>query len=1038
MKKMTRVQFHFFRIWNVHSWLNLKLVILNFKGTTNGKSGNETGHFRGSPVQYKSSTFHQTSPPSSSSRGSYATLMNRQSPSQIESQGNSSSKWRSSSSLRTANMFEKKSNLYASEENRSESQIKDESQPVSEDDTHASANVGRSSHAKGATVRVAKACVPCSTKKRRCDGGKPECKVCVVLRTPCTYESKGLKRGPPKGFRSGPKESARARLLRSLETTIRDLSLQMGTEETGSEILRISQDRGISLASSEAGPSSKKMKRSISEPSGKDEAEDGGDEQEDFLGINEQGSVRHFGSSSGIQLIHTQSPCSLQRPSNLRDANQRMTIPSNSNTSAYPLPTVPNRLHGIGSNTSRSDSPLHSPVQGLHQQPPAKWSIHVSVELNRKLFYSYWEGFHPFWPVLYKPAFDELSLDQLPVLLDDALLNAIYAIAVCVASPPLDPEVESELGDSPAGEVFFHRAESRLFGGHTTPSPSLSSIQVCFFLALYCQGSGQLSKAWIFSSLANSMSFDLGLHRHLHHFNNNAIEKESRVRLIHCVYILSTILSAEMGRPPMMKSKDVDVPLLSENEKDEFELDQQGNELHSPTCLNSSLRLFSIVETVLSQVHSFRRKAALRKVGSDSTRAVVKEISQRLETWRKTLSEPLKLSSDRDSSSLRLLPNSIAVHLWYHTAVLLLNRPFIPHEEGSSLQEVLNDPCHIKCTKASNELFELLLQLSNSNDVDRLSTDLAYCIFTAAVMFLFNARLGQTVPSNDDTCEINSKSNRVVELSNEAKMRFLMCKEWLRGLSSRWPAASAHKQLLDGFSSVGEDVLRGTKEAEEQKETQPWNTQGGSAKSWNVSSEREMRRGALDAPHEQIDGPALEYNDSSRFINNTTGNSYSDVDLKLMGQNYRGEGSQYMYYPTISNSSIALPEQHQQQQQYQFAPNIFDMESVFWNETAAARSPLSQEATKNNALQRPQSAAGLNYNHNTTSMVNTPPTMQSLLAVPSNQTIPTTATANGLQMLAQATTAGLQVSPFSFHQETSQPEWQDLINVLQLPPAFLQ
>lgn len=66
--------------------------------------------------------------------------------------------------------------------------------------------------------RVAKACLPCSSKKRRCDGGQPECKVCSVLGTPCSYNTSGLKRGPPKGFRSTPKESAKARLLRTLET----------------------------------------------------------------------------------------------------------------------------------------------------------------------------------------------------------------------------------------------------------------------------------------------------------------------------------------------------------------------------------------------------------------------------------------------------------------------------------------------------------------------------------------------------------------------------------------------------------------------------------------------------------------------------------------------------------------------------------------------------------------------------------------------------------------------------------------------------
>lgn len=930
-------------------------------------------------------------------------------------------------------MFEKEPIQYASEEDRSEGRTHIESQPASEEDAR-----------KTTMTRVAKACLPCSTKKRRCDGGKPECKVCVVLGTPCTYESKGLKRGPPKGFRSGPKESARARLLRNLETTIRDLSLQMGSAQAGGEILRISRDRGVALGvDSESSTPAKRVKRSLSEPSVKDEGEEP-DQEEDFLGINEQGSIRHFGSSSGIQLLHSQQPPTISRATSLRDSSQRNRLAApNGNASTYPLPTVPNRLYGVGSNTSHSNSPIHSPVQQAPLPGSIKRQAPVSLEMNRRLFYSYWEGFHSIWPVLYKPAFDELSVDQLPMLLDEALLNAVYAIAVCVASPSLDAEAEAELGDAPAGEVFFHRAETSLFGGNGTPTPSLSSIQVCFFLALYCQGSGQLSKAWIFSSLANSMSFDLGLHRHLHHFNNNPIEKESRIRLIHCVYILSTILSAEMGRPPMLRTKDIDVPFLSEGEKDEFETDPLGNQLYSASCLNASLRLFSIVETVLSQVHSFRRKAALRRVGSDSTRAVVKEIGQRLDTWRKTLPGPLKLLGDRSKDGPRLLPNFIAVHLWYHTAVLLLNRPFIPHEEGSSLQEVLNDPCHIKCTKASNELFELLLLLSNSNNVDRLSTDLAYCIFTAAVMFLFNARLGQSAITVDEGATLNHNSVKVLELSGKAKMHFQMCKEWLRGLSARWPAASAHKQLLDGFSSVGEDVLRGTGEIDTMSRTQnddqklAWTQQAGPNRTWDVSSEREMK-----APHEQqvvgtaaID-PSLEYN-TPRFTNAGSDTSYRD-ELQLIEHGYRVDANQYMH----GNRNLQTPEQ--QQQSYVLAPNIFDMESVYWNETASRNPATALDTTKGglgNILQqpRPPSSAGIGYQ----SAMTLPPFSQAMMSGPT-----TSAPApemnlssqdhNGLQMLAQATTAGFQTSPFSFHQEPSRPEFQDLLMSLQLPPAFLQ
>lgn len=876
-----------------------------------------------------------------------------------------------------------------------------------------------------------------------------------MLGTSCSYESKGLKRGPPKGFRSGPKESAKARLLRSLETTIRDLTLQMGTQGTGMEIMRISQDRGIALLADgkERSSSAKRLKGSFSEPSTKEEPDED-DEEEDFLGINDQGSVRHFGSSSGIQLLHQQPPPThtLHRPSRLReDSAQRRQRSSNGSPAPYPLPTVSNRLHGLGGSTSHSNSPLQSPDQQL--AGTAQRMNLVSPEMNRRLFHHYWEGFHPFWPVLYKPAFDELSVNHLPALLDVALCNAIHAIAVCVASPLLDADVESELGDSPAGDVLFHRAESHLFSGNTTPTPSLSSIQTCFFLALYCQGSGQLSKAYVYSSLANSMSFDLGLHRHLHHYDNNPVEKESRVRLIHCVYILSTILSAEMGRPAMMRSKDIDVPLLSEQERDESQTDQAGNQLCIASCLNAGVRLFSIVETLLTQVHSFRRKAALRRMGSESTRKVVEEVGQQLETWRKTLPKALKLTSDRSKDS-RPLPNFVAVHLWYHTAVLLLHRPFIPHEEGSSLHELLNDPCHIKCTRASNDLFHLLTQLSKTNNVDRLSTDLAYCIFTAAVMFVFNARLAQSATSNEEGLPLNSSTIKVIELSKEARRQFLMCKEWLRSLSARWPAASAHKQLLDGFSTVGDDVVG------ESGDKADWTSGSVATSTWGVSSERELtrsRRGALDASHEhvgampQIDTGSGNYSTPASNISrfSASSGSYSDGSNGGPAPGYHQDGSQFMYYPTSTSNQTPSQAQQQQELTYRFPPNIFDMESVYWNETVA-RNPTTAEAGLGlNATQQARPSASYGSSAEQVKQATAAMAPSSTIHFPhivshtpnstSTSLDPEAQNTTGLQMLAQATTAGIQqVSPFSFHQEPSQPEWNDVINMLQLPPAFLQ
>lgn len=97
--------------------------------------------------------------------------------------------------------------------------------------------------------RVSRACARCSSSKRRCDGRRPACAVCMAIGVECQYSAASIRRGPPKGFRSGGAESVKAKLLRTLETTLRDLVGKLGEEQTESEIARLASDRGLRLTS---------------------------------------------------------------------------------------------------------------------------------------------------------------------------------------------------------------------------------------------------------------------------------------------------------------------------------------------------------------------------------------------------------------------------------------------------------------------------------------------------------------------------------------------------------------------------------------------------------------------------------------------------------------------------------------------------------------------------------------------------------------------------------------------------------------------
>ncbi|PWY98337.1 hypothetical protein BCV70DRAFT_179703 [Testicularia cyperi] len=870
------------------------------------------------------------------------------------------------------------------------------------------------------STRVAKACQPCSTKKRRCDGRQPECSVCQVLGTPCTYNHTGLKRGPPKGFRSGPKESARAKLIRTLETTIRDLVNHLGKDNASSEILRVSGERELLLAGGDMASQGKSkaqtgslgasqrsaVKLERSRPEDDEGALEASDE--DVIGETRSGELVYRGSSSGIGILQRHhradspaaglaAPLSAHSGSSAphavawpRDGRpDRMASAGSHHPQAQPPPPVflpissPRHSGGVGtpSSSSHDRSPkmsrgsphketvaLHSPYavssRAGQQQTSGAAALKeddppVSAEENAKLFRYYWQGFHPFYPILYKPWMIGHEVEDLRRHLEPSLLYAIYAIAACIvpgsagsatfAGVPGMSDVKSGVKEEPnhvhdheRAQLFCQAAERHVLAKGLRPD--IASIQTCWLLSLYSHGTGDLSRAWNFQNLAGSMAVDLGLHRwpiYRPEIVQDRVQRETRIRIIWHCYIVDKLLCAEMGRPVGLRAKEIDVPLLSETEDDEFELwsDQtemhhssagDGNpakprRLHAPSCLNWGVHLFKIVERILDEVHSLRRKALLRRQGKEK---VLEDLDRQLVNWKKDLPEHLHLDNATHDGPF---PSFFALNLWYYTARLLLHRPFIPQEEGLSLSAVLDNNSHRKCTEAANTICDLL-EASSRDFVDRLSTDLGYCLFTAAVMFVFNARLPDP------------------QISADARRRYGLCKQWLKKLADTWPAASAQRLLLDGFTTVGEDASKhgidaGTRRASiAALQTVSEAAGGGNAgiggpNSTNISS----WIAETDAARQMMGGTAPGgANPSMHPPGAARGN--------FVGQQQNGEFSM----PNSSNNHAAAPRwaqgtiptfasggsntqgNHQQGGiGLDFAPSLFDMESFYWNENAA-------------------------------------------------------------------------------------------------------
>lgn len=819
--------------------------------------------------------------------------------------------------------------------------------------------------AKVGSGRVAKACKPCSSKKRRCDGGRPECSVCRVLGSSCSYTTTGLKRGPPKGFRAGPKESLRAKLMRTLETTIRDLASQLGPEEANREILRISRERGLSghadvsatdaalvvealanSASADLGLTQRAIENSLNQQ----------DDDSTFLDVSDRDDLTHQVSSSGLQLLRRTaagagsagSP-SGSSPGSSADCrrNEPTVVPISSlNIPGCRSLLQPARMDQLLGQCGTQHLPVSQNRAAGTVQPHLAVALDsafqapfVTPEESDTLFLNYWRGFHPYWPILYKAILEEIPPHEVTMRLDGLLLNAIYAIgSLGRVSSALDVKAEDRQESIRcSGELFAQAAERRLFA--TGLRPTVTAIQASFLLSVFAHGTGELSRAWSFCGIAINMATNLGLHRwpiHRLDLLDNSVERETRTRTIWSLYILDKILCAEMGRAPILRAREIDPPLLSEDTSDEIEYmnGDPNKPLRISSVFNAAVNCFAILERILSEVHSLRRKAVLRR--GETTPEFLQEFDEELEKFRRNIPEQIQIPADGSLSRVGFPGIVWALGMWDATATILLHRPFIPQQgEGKcpSYDEVVNNASHQKASAAADRLCELLQLDVRSKpsgcDVALWPSNYAYCLFTAAVMYIFNARLG--IPG--------------------AHHKFALARDQIKRLSSRWPKASLHRQFLDGFTAVAENAL-GKSE-----------TTGGEPTVFSGGA------GSIEEWTAQTAQTAAQAKTSQQFNPGSENVSTSNLQRSLPGLNDKQRKQLLGFYMDFSHRFGQTASDTSRRQLDSFAPGLFDLETVFWNESSSIlanalatqdRDSICEELGVQGQIQRADTASDVN------------------------------------------------------------------------------
>ncbi|SPC60579.1 uncharacterized protein UHOD_02139 [Ustilago sp. UG-2017b] len=359
----------------------------------------------------------------------------------------------------------------------------------------------------------------------------------------------------------------------------------------------------------------------------------------------------------------------------------------------------------------------------------------LSDEVIDQLLTVYQSFVHLHWPIIYLPSLSSLRVlaDTHPLLYHAVLAvaagthdtlnpNASTSLASTSAhdSASTSPQTSSQHARSPT--VCPPGTASRLVGylkQHIKSqdlAKTLETIQVLILLALVEMGGGDTSDAHVHSSMACVLAIDLGLHRSQSSVVSAQLYRaEEKQRFLWGCYALDKVLAAALERPAMLRSDDIDIDLPSTQERDEYDIFVNDRSRHFVAshrisimtdvkcrCIssfNAYCSLMMLLERILDRVYSPKARQERKRGHFGNYKQSVIKLDAALRLWRKELPHHIQWRCDNDSELLspptltaqtrirndNVPPQVLTVRAWYSACMLLLHRPRLPLDIGSSV-----------------------------------------------------------------------------------------------------------------------------------------------------------------------------------------------------------------------------------------------------------------------------------------------------------------------------------------------------------------
>ncbi|CAG8600276.1 11594_t:CDS:2, partial [Acaulospora colombiana] len=456
-------------------------------------------------------------------------------------------------------------------------------------------------------------------------------------------------------------------------------------------------------------------------------------------------------------------------------------------------------------------------------------------DLSNHLLEIYFTHLHPILPVIHKPRFfDQLKdKEHLPQL----LLNAIYSYAARFSD---NPNLRKNPDDSDsAGDIFFDRAKALLDNEYD--KARVTTVQALVVLSIREYGAARVTRGWMYAGMAARMAQDLGMHRNsekwsLHQQTHDEIEERKRV--FWACFVLDS------GSP---------IPANASTQ-------QVSHSISRFICL---IKLGEITGAIIQNVYAIRNN--LQTTGE----TVLTILNSALNKWFSTLPPHLQYdpSSDQPSDI-----TTLCLHIIYYSTLMLLHRPYTASNNSS----------HNVCTSAANAITRITDMMLERKMLSRCINPVVYCVFTAAVIHVYNATQADH------------------SISHPAKINLHKSRKVLEYLKKVWPSAHRYSNMLEGLANL-KDVQPSVSTDDELLS----DANRSSRRRGNFSNNNKYSSGEIDR-HERQERFRAQFNQSIPSHKNS-GHDDKDSSSHVVNSSLMNTSQPYAPISTLINFAGSIP-----------------------------------------------------------------------------------------------------------------------------------